>query len=88
MFKVTGPVVQHLGFQGDHYHLKVVFPVDRIEDTDPNYHDVEQAKTPVGMRAIILKFRAEDLPMHTVHGEILHCDIGDYLRQTYGSGES
>jgi hypothetical protein len=83
-FKVTGPVVQHLGYEGDTFRLKVVFPVYEIKDENLNRHDVEQERQEAGMRAIILRFRAEDLPMHATHGEILQCNIGRDIREQFG----
>lgn len=82
--KVTGPIIQHLGFQGEHYHLKVVFPLQVVNEEDPNYHEVEQEQYTVGLRAVILKFRAEDLPAHGVHCEIVHFDAGRAIRDHFG----
>ena len=83
-FKVVGPVVQHLGFQGDAFQLKVVFPIYELDDVDPNYPDVEQAHRPAGMRAIVLDFRAEDLPAHSNEASILHFNVGRAVREHFG----
>ena len=86
-YKVTGPVIQHLGFQGDQYLLKVVFPIHAIQDGSIEPHDVEHATEPAGMRAIIFKFRTEDLPMHSSHADaIMHFDVGRAIKEHFGGG--
>jgi len=82
--RVEPPILQPLGFQGEEYFLKIVFPINELEEEDVNDMHVPTIKGPVGKRAVILKFKIEDLPMHSLTGAILHFDVGQAIRDRFG----
>jgi hypothetical protein len=82
-YRVEAPILQPLGFQGEEYFLKIVFPVNELEEEDIDDLHMPAIKRPAGKRAIILKFKTEDLPMHADRSAILHFDLGQAIRDRY-----
>ena len=87
--EIGPPVIQPLGFQGEEFLLKVTFPIREVvpqtEDTDdftPSYW-----AEPVVKRGIILKFKAEDLPLHRYDATLLRFDLSQVLRNHFGKGD-
>lgn len=69
--QVSGPFVQPLGLDGEHFKLKVTY---EYKNTDDN------GCSTTWRRGIILRFRAEDLPSHSSEGELLVKNLGPLLK--------
>lgn len=85
MFQVIGdPIVQPLGYQGDHFCFKLVFPTSRVvyaQDPSASWGDTGPGLQPHGYYGAVFKVRAEDLPQYLTGAELLHIDIGRLLRE-------
>jgi hypothetical protein len=81
--RIDPPVIQSLGMQGEHYRLKVSFPVHYITKEEDSGL-CEQELVDAGSRSIILEMRAEDLPQVAPGNETLVCDVGRHLRDKFG----
>lgn len=71
---VQPPEVHVLGHQGEYFHIKVTWRVLETIKEDPAaavplYRDI-------GSHGLVLKMRAEDLPMHLPSTQLLHFDVG------------
>lgn len=81
-YLVDSPIIQNLGMQGEHLHVKVTFPVYGV-DTDPLPALAEQLKKVAAVRTVILKMRAEDLPLLCQSDPALHFDVGKVVRERF-----
>jgi hypothetical protein len=74
---IVEPVLQSLGMQGEHFFIKVKFPI------------VSEKAEVIGFRGLVLKMKAEDLPAHTEEAETVRFDVGKawegYNRNERGS---
>jgi len=70
---IEEPTLQPLGHQGEYYFLKITWPVRELTG-DPT--GLAPRATPIGRHGLVLKMRAEDLPMLPCDGPVLHFDIG------------
>jgi hypothetical protein len=78
---IDEPVIQALGFDGERFCLKVVFPILRLEEEARIDDEVLVAvKETLGRYGAILKFRAEDLPRYEKGGELIVIDVGQLFQ--------
>lgn len=80
-FNLGYPVVQHLGFEMDYFKLRVSFPIQEV--IEPGVGESQDSVKEVGARAVILKFRADDLPTHQAGCHTLTMDIGQAIRRQF-----
>ena len=88
-YKIGKPFIQILGFQGEEFLIRIAFPVreefNMKEEDGATWQPSEGPE--IGKRGIILKFKAEDLPMHPLGGNLLHFDLGPAMRERFAIEE-
>lgn len=80
---IREPVILPLGYQGEHFAIRVTWPVERV--FDPPEPDMT-VSTPEGFHGLTLLMRPDDLPEYPSAAIALYLDVGrawkDHCRTT------
>lgn len=74
--RIGEPTIQNLGFYGEHYRLRVAWPLDRLkEDEESTNPDAPPAVEALGYRGLVLMMDPNDLPQYARGMPLMHFDV-------------
>lgn len=79
---IREPVILPLGYQGEHYTLRITWPIERLY-IQPEWDS--PIPSPDGFAGLSLMMRPDDLPRHSPDNKAVYFDVGrawkDYNRR-------